>query len=205
MTRRTHRPIAAAGALMLLLAGCTPDTTTPNSSPTPTGTSASPSTTGSGSSTPNPTSTLTAAQKRAFDEATEVVLAYRQTITDLLTRTRTRLNDLNDVATGDLVNRDLKDVSQALARGNRAEPENAQLVLVAAEPISVNLRRTPPTVVVRACIDATGVTDVAPDGQRSPGVRESLNYTVVKTTYLPDPGWAVSRLTGAPDPQDRAC
>jgi len=109
------------------------------------------------------------------------------------------------VATGDLLDRELKNVSQGLSQGYSSEPMGAQVTLVSAEPVSIDLDADPPTVVVRACIDAAGVTDVAPDGTRTPGVREQLEYTVVTTDYLPAPGWAVLKLTGAKDPKDRKC
>ncbi len=202
MTRRTLRPAAIAGALALMLTACTP-----NDSPSPSATL-----TGPGSPTPtvstsaSPTSTLTPAEQEAFDQATAVALAYRQTGVDLYSGARTSVNDLNDVvAAGDLLDRELRNVSQGLSQGYRSEPLGAQLVLVSAEPVRIELDSDPSTVVVRACIDAGAVTDVAPDGTRTPGVREQLDYTVVKTDYLPEPGWAVLRVTGERDPEDRAC
>ena len=75
MTSRLLPPAAAAGVLTLLLAGCSPDTPAP--SPTPT--------TATASASPTPTSTLTPAQQEAFEQATDVVLAFEQTILDLYT------------------------------------------------------------------------------------------------------------------------
>ncbi len=65
---------------------------------------------------PSPTSTLSAEEQQAFEEATAVVLAYRQTITDLYSGARTNLNDLNDVATGDLVDQGLTNIQQSRTR-----------------------------------------------------------------------------------------
>ncbi len=48
-----------------------------------------------------------------------------------------------------------KNVSQGLSQGYSSEPAGAQLVLVSAEPVSIDLDADPPTVVVRACIDAS--------------------------------------------------
>lgn len=198
MTTRLLRPAAAAGALALLLAGCSPDSSAPSTSPTPTASQTS--------AAPTPTSTLAPAEQEAFDQATDVVMAYRQTGVDLYTGARTDVNDLNAVvAIGDLLDRELKNVSQGLTQGYSSEPIGAQVTLVSAEPVSIDLDADPPTVVVRACIDASGVTDVAPDGTRTPGVREQLEYTVVTTDYLPAPGWAVLKVTGAKDPKDRKC
>ena len=199
MTTRLLRPTAAAaGVLALLLAGCSPDTTEPSTSPTPTASQTAAS--------PTPTSTLTPAEQEAVGQSTDVVMAYRQTGVDLYTGARTDVNDLNDVvAAGDLLDRELKNLSQGLSQGYSSQPVGAQVVLVSAEPVSLDLDADPPTVVVRACIDATGVTDVAPDGTRTPGVREQLDYTVIATDYLPAPGWAVLKITGAKDPKDRTC
>lgn len=167
MTTRLLRPAAAAGALALLLAGCSPDSSAPSTSPTPTASQTS--------AAPTPTSTLAPAEQEAFDQATDVVMAYRQTGVDLYTGARTDVNDLNAVvAIGDLLDRELKNVSQGLTQGYSSEPIGAQVTLVSAEPVSIDLDADPPTVVVRACIDASGVTDVAPDGTRTPGVREQL-------------------------------
>lgn len=199
MTSRLLRP-AAAGAFALLLAGCSPDSPGPSTSPTPTASQTS------ASASPSATSTLTPAEQEAFDQATDVVVAYQQTIVDLYTGARTDINDLNDVvASGDLLDASLRNASQALSQGYSAEPPSAQVVLVSAEPVGTNLDSDPPTVVVRACIDQSAVTIVKPDGSTSAGLRDELDYTVVKTDYLPDPGWAVESMVGDPDPQDRAC
>jgi hypothetical protein len=197
MTNRLLRPAAAAGALALLLAGCSPDST-PSASPTPTASQTSVS--------PTPTSTLAPAEQEALDQATDVVVAYQQTIVDLYTGARTDVNDLNAVvATGDLLDASLKSVSQGLSLGYRMEPANAQVVLVSAEPVGIELEADPVTVVVRACLDQSAITSVSPDGSTKPGVREEVDYTVVKTDYLPAPGWAVESMEGDPDAEDRAC
>ncbi|MGB8020329.1 MAG: hypothetical protein WCF04_03800 [Candidatus Nanopelagicales bacterium] len=204
---RPSRPLALTVLLAsgMLLAGCRSEPAPQGSgSPTPSA-SATTSTATPGSPSPSATSTLTAAQEEAFAQATDVVMAYRQTITDLYSGARTRINDLDNYATGDLLDQDRTAVSLGVRQGIRSEPAGVQLVLVSAEPESVKLKADPPTVVLRACIDATDVTDVLADGTRRPGVREQLQYTVVKTAYLPDPGWAVLRLKGGTEPEDRAC
>jgi hypothetical protein len=109
------------------------------------------------------------------------------------------------VATGDLLDASLKSVSQGLSQGYRMEPANAQVVLVSTEPVGIELDEDPATVVVRACIDQSEITSVSPDGSSKPGVREAVDYTVVKTDYLPAPGWAVKSMTGDPDAEDREC
>ena len=143
MTTRLLRPAAAAGALALLLAGAGSPDSTPSTSTTATASQTSAS--------PTPTSTLAPAEQEAFDQATDVVVAYQQTIVDLYTGARTDVNDLNAVvATGDLLDASLKSVSQGLSQGYRMEPANAQVVLISAEPVEHRgLDEDPATVVVR--------------------------------------------------------
>lgn len=206
--RRHRRPaLVALLAAGVLLAGCQDDATPGDgisSTPAPT-VSASASTSATPSASPSPTSTLTAAQQEAFEQATDVVMSYRQTITDLYSGVRTRINDLDNYVTEPQLERERSAVQKGLTAGRRAEPRGVQLGLASAEPIKIKLKSDPATVVVRVCIDATNVTDIDGEGDRQPGVREQLDYTVVKTTYLPDPGWAVKSVTGESDPKDRTC
>ena len=166
---------------------------------------ASASATASAEVLPSPTSTLSAEEQQAFEEATAVVLAYRQTITDLYSGARTNLNDLNDVATGDLVDQGLTSIQQSLNEGWSSEPVGAQITLFSAEPTQLDLNGDPPTMVVEACIDTSDVVDVSPDGVRDMGTRERAEYSVTRTDYLPAPGWAVSEVSGAERPEDRLC
>lgn len=196
---RTVRTLTGMFAAGILLTGCSGD---PAASP-----SLAPSTPASTAVAPSasPSSTLTAEEQQAFDEATQVVLAYRQTLVDLYSGARTQLNDLNQVATGELLERNLAKTQQDLVAGQRSEPVGARVVLDTASPIHVDLDSDPSSVVVKACVDATGVTSVRPDGTKSGGVREEAEYTLVRTTYLPAPGWAVSRTQVAKNSMDRAC
>lgn len=193
------RPGAALAALALAalasLTGCGASADG-GSSPTSAATSAAPGSPPPSSPPvrPSATSTLTAAEQEAFDQATAAVMAYRQTIADLYSGARTNLNDLNYVATGDLLGRDLNTISKDLRQGYRTDPRGVQLLLVSAEPKTLSLGKKPPSVEVEVCIDATAARAVHPDGSTTQGVREILDYTVVKVDYLPDPGWAVSRM-----------
>lgn len=189
----------AAIVAVAVLAGCS-GTGSEGASPTPNETAAT-----TASPAASATSTLTAEQQRAFEEATEVVLAYRQTITDLYSGARTNLNDLNEVATGDLLDQGLKHIQDGLAQGWHSEPMGVKLVLASAELVDVDLVGRPPTVVVRACIDATAVTGVSPEGERSPGVRVEADYTVVQRAKAQGSGWTVSRIQGDEDAENRKC
>jgi hypothetical protein len=148
---------------------------------------------------------LTAAQQEAFEQATEVVMAYSQTVTDLFSGARTRINDLDNYVTGDLLEIERSGVQQSLSKGVRSEPKGVQLRLASAEPVKVSLKAKPPTVVLWACIDGTDVRGINIDGEVLPGKRERAQYEVVKTTYLPEPGWAVRSVKAAKNPEERSC
>ena len=79
MSHPSARALAGLLAAGMLLAGCSSDPD-PVAATSP---SANPSTSAEGvaSASASPSSTLTPEEQQAFDEATEVVLAYRQTIT----------------------------------------------------------------------------------------------------------------------------
>ena len=158
-------------------------------------------------STPSPTSDLNAREQKAFEDATDAVVAFNQTWVDLYTGARTNLNDLYQVlAEGDLLDASLKKAQQDLTSGASASPKGAQISLVSSEPVSVELKADPPTVVLNACIDSTAVTTIESEGATpEPGVREQVTYTVVKTSYLPAPGWAVQKMEGPADPEKRRC
>jgi hypothetical protein len=198
---RLPTAVLAAG---VLLAGCsTSDPTGAGSTGTP---SDSAPASASASASPSPTSTLTAEEQQAFTEATEAVLAYRQTITDLFSRASTRLNDMNNVAAGEeVLDKGLVELQQSLSDGWRSEPRGVQLRIVSAEPLALKLGQEPDSVVIRACVDSTAVIGVSPDGTRTPGARERSDYTVTRTTYLPAPGWAVTRIRVASVPEEREC
>lgn len=153
----------------------------------------------------SPEPSLDARQQQAFEEATAAAVAYRQIIADLYSGTRSNLNDLNDVATGDLLDRTLMSVSKGISAGHRSVPEGVEVKLVSATPVRVQLDRKVPRVVVRACIDRTSITDVAPDGATRRGVRSVVDYHMIQTTQLPPPGWALTKLTAEEHPEDRMC
>ncbi len=115
MSHPSARALAGLLAAGMLLAGCSSDpdpvaTTSPSAKP-------STSAEGVASASASPSSTLTPEEQQAFEEATKVVLAYRQTITDLYSGARTNLNDLNKVAAGELRDKGLKNIQQSLTDG----------------------------------------------------------------------------------------
>ncbi len=188
---RTHGGRAAAAVMvaLTLLGACS--TSEPGA---PASASASASGGGSagggGSASAGPSSTLSPAEQQAFDEATATVVAYRQTVIDLLSGARTNLNDLNDVVMGDLLDDDLRNMQKSLSEGRTAQA-GAQVELVSAEPVEIDLAADPETVRIRACFDLTGVTVTDAKGKETVGTRGQADYVLVRTTYLPDPGWAV--------------
>ncbi len=121
-----------------------------------------------------------------------MVVAYRQTVVDLLSGARTDLNDLNLVVTGSLLQDDLKNMQAGLTAGRKAEP-GARVVLVSAQPVQIELEEED-RARVRACIDLTGITFTQPDGSTNQGSRGQADYVLVRTDYLPSPGWAVNTI-----------
>jgi hypothetical protein len=134
--------------------------------------------------------------RRAVVDATEAVRAYEQMISDILTDPQPNPDDMTTVATQPQLDLDLQELRQ---RGDPAGPavEAAGAVVVAsAEPVEINLRGDPPTVVLLACVDRS--TGSPPgSGKRWTAVRELSRYRVVTTTDstdLPDPGWVVAQV-----------
>lgn len=201
LVRRSIVPVAA-GLTLVVLGGCSggqgPDPDSSGSSPTVT---ASP-TQSTGSPAPSPTWSLTEAEQKAFEEASAAVLAYRQTGIDLFSGARTNLNDMDMVATGDRLNRDLADLQQSLLAGWKAEP-GATVVLTWAQPLEANLTDNPPSVLVRACIDLRGIEFTQPDGTKSMGTQGQSDYLMVKTSREAPHQWAVSKVTA--EESDKPC
>jgi hypothetical protein len=193
----TPRTLTAAVVVVgLLLTGCTSDPTpTTNGSPT-TSASASSSASASPSASPSPSSTLSAAKQKAVDEATAVVLAYEQMLEDIPADPEPYLNDLNNVATQpqlDLDLRSLQDAVVAIAQGKLVIEDTGPVTLASVEPVKVDLKGEPPTVTLEVCVDKTGTRSTYEDKPVT-GSRQLIRYRVVKTTYLPDPGWAVAKV-----------
>jgi hypothetical protein len=181
--------LVAAAAVGLLLAGCTSDPE-PSSSPSPT-TSASAS--ASASASPSPTSTLPAAEQKAVDEASTVILAYEQLLTDLLADPDPRLNDLNDLVTDPQLEIDLNNRRQLIGARETVIESTGPKSIAAVEPVNIDLKGDPPTVTLLVCVDSSAVSGVYQDKPFT-GSRQEMQYRVVRTTYLPDPGWAVAEV-----------
>jgi hypothetical protein len=187
------RTIAAAAVVGLLLTGCTSDPT-PEASGTPdpsAPTSASAST--SPTASVSPSSTLSAAKQQAVDQATDVILAYEQMFYDLLADPEPYLNKINDVTAQPQLDIDLRNLQQIVVAGKTIVESSGPVTIASVEPIKVDLKGDPPTVTLLVCVDRTA-TSGTEDGKSWTGPREQAQYRVVKTTYLPDPGWAVSKV-----------
>ncbi len=182
--RATVALVAATAGL--LLAGCTS-----NPEPSET-TSGIPS--ASASVSASPTSTLPAADQQAFDDATETVRAYEQMFYDILADPEPSLNDMNEVATQPQLALDLKNLQGIVSEGGFSITTTGPIVVASAEPITVNLDGDPATVTLVACVDKSAASGTNPDGSSFTGVRQKSQYRVVKTTYLPAPGWAVAEV-----------
>lgn len=192
-TRPLTRVLATTATAGLLLTGCTP-TAQPTASPTAT-------TRPSPSASPSPTSTLTATQQKALGQATEAVRAYEQAFYDILADPTPRLNDINNVAAQPQLSIDLNNLEQILAEGGFTIESTGPTTAVSADPVKFDLKGDPPTVVLEVCVDQIAATGTQ-DGESWTGPREVARYRVVKTSYLPAPGWAVAQVL-PPDGHDQ--
>ena len=69
------------------------------------------------------------------------------------------------------------------------------VTIASVEPVKVDLKGDPPTVTLQVCVDKTATAFGTVRGQaRGLGPPGKPSYRVVKTTYLPDPGWAVAKV-----------
>ena len=129
-----------------------------------------------------------------MDEATEAVRRYAQMFYDILRDPSPTLNDMNKVAAQPQLALDLKSLQHPsspqvkrpwIPRDRYSWPCRARQ--------SSNPSGDPPTVVVAACVDrsANGGTE---SGEPWTGRRQVAQYRVVKTDYLPAPGWAVAKV-----------
>lgn len=196
--RRPTRTLTTAAVLGLLLTGCSSDpdpaasgTAAPS---TPASTSASPSPTASASASPS--STLSAAKQQAVDEATAVVLARTQMFFDLQADPEPYLNDINNVVANPQLDLDLLSLQEAaglVAAGKIVVESTGPVTIASVDPVKVDLAGDPPTVTLEVCVDKTATRSTYEGKPVEPG-RELARYKVVKTTYLPDPGWAVAQV-----------
>jgi hypothetical protein len=177
--------LVAAG---LLLAGCTIDT-----NPTAAPASPSVSASASASASPAPSSTLSAAKQQSVDQATHVILAYEQLLTDLLADPEPRLNNLNDLVAQPQLEIDLNQTRTLLGAGKTVIESAGPKAIASVYPVKINLKGDPPTVTLLVCVDSSAVSGIYQDKPFT-GSRQEMQYRVVKTTYLPDPGWAVAEV-----------
>lgn len=192
---RDRRTGHFAGAALLVgalgLAGCSHD---PGQADVPSSDATASASTHTSSAAPTPASspsrTLTAQEQEAVEAATAVVLAYRQTIIDLYSGTRTNLNDLNKYATGDLLDADLRNVQHGLRDGTRAKA-TGPVRMSETEVVSVNLAND--QVRIRTCIDLSSVEFTEPNGSRSRGTSGRADY-VLERTGNPGNSWRVARM-----------
>ena len=183
------------GALLLagglLLTGCSGESA-PSASTTPS-TAPEVSTSASSPATSSPTSTLTAEEQQAFEEATEAVRAYEQMFYDILADPQPNLNDMNNVAAQPQLALDLEGLQQIFSAGETSITATGPVAIAFTEPIDVAQGGEPQTVVLVACVDRSANSGIE-SGKPWTGLREKAQYEVLKTTYLPSPGWAVARV-----------
>jgi hypothetical protein len=109
----------------------------------------------------------------------------------------TRINDLYNVLVDPQVSLDLANLQTTLSTGKIRVTSTGPVALASTEPVTIDLVGTPATVTLVACVDKAA-TAVTYDGQPWAADRELAQYRVVKTTYLPFPGWAVAQVLPPP-------
>lgn len=190
------RTLATVVVVGLLLTGCTsgPD---PASSGTPTAPMSIPaSTSASPSAAASSSSTLSAAEQIAVDEATAVVLARAQMFFDVGADPERYLNDINNVSADPQLELDLvslREAARLVVEGTTVVESTGPVTIASVDPIKVDLTGDPPTVTLEVCVDMSATRSTYQGKPVEPG-RELARYQVVRTTYLPDPGWAVSEV-----------
>ena len=80
-----------------------------------------------------------------------------------------------------------------MVAGETVIESTGPVTIASVEPVKVDLKGDPPTVTLLVCVDRTA-TQRHLQGQALDRAPADAQYRVVKTTYLPDPGWAVSKV-----------
>jgi hypothetical protein len=188
---RARRGVALAAAALLLVAcgsSAEPDDGAAGSAPPP-----------PVSATPSPALTdadgreLTEGEARAFREATDVVVAYEQTIYSILASPKPDLDKLAKVAAQPQLDLDRRSLQGVIASGDTQVERTGPVVLVDAIPVRVDIGSGERSVVLLACVDRSENSGTT-DGEAWEGQRQRAEYSVSGTHYLPAPGWAVARV-----------
>ena len=122
-----------------------------------------------------------------------MILAREQLLTDLLADSDPRLNDLNDLVTDPQIDLDLTSTRQLIGARETVIESTGPKSIAAVEPVKIDLKGDPPTITLLVCVDSSAVSGTYRDKPFT-GSRQEMQYRVVKTTYLPDPGWAVAEV-----------
>jgi hypothetical protein len=201
MNHSPTRALAGILAASVLLAGCSSQSD-PGSAMSPSaGPSAGPSSDASVEASASPTSTLSAQEQQAVDEAAEAVLAYAQAFYDIFSDPTPNLNDMNNVAAQPQLALDLKSLQTILSTGETSLDKSGPVLLTSFEPLILDAWGKPPTVILLACVDRSANSGTE-SGKPWIGRRQQAQYRVVKTAYLPAPGWAVAEVL-PPDGYDQ--
>ena len=192
-------------AAVALLSGCGPTTT---ASPEAASAWANSNT---DNSVPKPSESpaLSAQEQVALDQAVEVVMGYRQTITDLYSGAATRVADLDKYLSGDKLIREKRNVEVGIRDGRRATPMGVKLREAGSSLIDFRSKANRTSVTVGICTDATDVISIRSNGSSARGVREFLNYSLVisnsENSSSARPIWLITSTTGSPIAEEREC
>lgn len=181
-------PMTASAALLvaapMLLTGCGPsDGTSPPTTPAP---ATAPSTAASDPSA--------GPAEQAKAAAIQTVIDYNQMVAVDLFSGRATLNDLTDVTTSGQLDGQQRYSQRVLAQGWTAKPDQTPK-MASIKVISATPKSDPTKVVIRYCVDNTGIKYTREvDGKKKTvyGIREGADKTVEKTPW----GW---RITSSSD------
>lgn len=177
-TKRTTSYLSAVVAV-LMIAGCSPDIPGPGTD------SQSPT------ESAQPTKSGLTAKEQALADGVEAIRIYSQTYVDLFIDPSMPIDTLHEVAVDPALDQDLRSAATYRYEGWRNEPGSTVSVLD-GQLRSLETADKARRMAIWACIDTTAVRSVHPDGSRTRGGRQLLEFTLVETQLSTPGGWAVS-------------
>lgn len=115
-----------------------------------------------------------------IEAATASVVAYRQRLAEIYSEKHPPVAaDITRWVTAARAERDAASVRNSMEEGYRNEP-GAVVTLVHGKAVEVDLKNAPNTLVLRLCIDLTDVTTIEPGGESKHGIRQMLDYSMVR-------------------------
>lgn len=115
---------------------------------------------------------------------------------DIFAGSGVELDDLHKVAAQPQLDQDLRGFQRALVAGDRVT-ETGPVVIADFDVVKLRLHDEPPTVTLLICVDRSQAAGLHA-GEPWRGSRYAMRYRVTQTGYLPEPGWAVTKVLPPP-------